>query len=138
MMVSVAAQQLVTAPVVESSPVTVDTEGDNLLVKVTDSGRVVLPLREARPLIEDVPLDYGTTHSKALVRDKRSPVLEDLGEEPKYSFLQPTEDVSSWSISGAGTLLLSLMVVCVLVGVAAAARALVGRHQTKDTGVLTA
>ncbi|KAG7168859.1 putative proteoglycan 4-like 6 [Homarus americanus] len=139
MMVSLGVQQLVTASPSRSSHITVDTEGDNLLMEVSDTGRVVLPLREARPMVEEVQLDYGTPYSKALIKNEYAPVEEEVRGEPKYSYLKSERSQSSSStLTTSNTLLLSLMFVGVVVGVVAAAFTFVRPLQSKNTGVLTA
>lgn len=134
-MVSLGVQQTVTSPVVpllQSHNIVVDTEGDNLLVEVAESGRIVLPLREAQPLVEEVPLDYGTTASKALIKDEFV-FLEETGQ-PDTSYRKSGPNLPFWALSGTGVLLLVLTVtsvVVVVVGLVALTR--VWRHSHRNS-----
>lgn len=127
-MVSLGVRQLVTAPAtpVQSRNIVVDTEGDNILVEIAESGRVVLPLRDARPLIEEVSLDYGSEASKALVKDEFLALGKTSG--PKTSYLRSSEALSSWPMSGTGALFLALLLMALVVGMVALTRVVLHRQ----------
>lgn len=133
MMVNLGIQQLVSGPEVDSGIIIVDPEGDNLLLDVTDLGRVVLPLKEAFPMIEDVTLDYQKPHSRTTrsAEDQSLPKIEKV--EPELSYLRSTSQQPLRPLSTTSVLLVSLVVMTVVTGMVLVARTLVIRRSLDVT-----
>lgn len=113
-------QQLVAGPAgaKPSHAIAVDTDGDNLVVELEEAGRVVLPLKEATPMVEEVELDYGTEMSKAHVKDESVTVIEEIKGVPVAERLTMPEESPASLMPSYGILFLVLGLTATLAGVA--------------------
>lgn len=99
MMVSVGVQQLVEAPQAKSGHIVVDTEGENLLVEMPNNGRLVLPLRDAQAVIEDVPVEYDS--EMPLRRHRRSAVGSETPQRGEQVYSSKNYSILSLSATSA-------------------------------------
>lgn len=130
MMVSVGVQQLVEAPFAKSGHIVVDTEGENLLVEMPNNGRLVLPLRDAQPVIEDVPIDYENERSDLLRRHRRFASDTDIPQRTEQVYSSSSKDDSVLPLSATTALLLLGSLVGLVGLVIAATRKWVGSKET--------
>lgn len=132
MTVNLGVQQLVTGPGKTSRAISIDIEGDNLLVELEEAGRMVLPMKDATPKVEEVELDYGTD-TKIDVKDESLTMVEEETPEShrakRFAFVK--EDQST-VMSSYGMLFLVLGVTAALVGAAVAVRATLARSRRKS------
>lgn len=118
MTVSLGVQQLVAGPASSkaSRAISVDTDGDNIVVQLEEAGRVVLPLKEATPMVEEVKLDYGTDLSKAHIKDESVTEEEIVGVPRAERFtMTEEEEYPSTLMSNYGVLFLVLGLSAVVV-----------------------
>lgn len=137
MTVSLGVQQLVAGPasIKTSRAISVDTDGDNLVVELEEAGRVVLPLKEATPMVEEVELDYATDLSKAHVQDESAIVIEEIEGVPVAERFTMAEESFSPFVSNYGVLFLVLGLAAALVGVTVTLHKTLSRGKRKSESV---
>lgn len=118
-----------------SRAISVDTDGDNLVVELEEAGRVVLPLKEATPMVEEVELDYTTDFSKAHVQDESAIVIEETEGVPVAERFTMVEEYPSLVVSNYGVLFLVLGLAAALVGVAVTFHKTLTRGKRKSESV---
>lgn len=132
MTVNLGVQQLVAGPAKTSRAISIDKEGDNLVVELEEAGRMVLPMKEATPMVEEVELDYGTD-SEAHVKDELFTVVEEEapgGNRAKRSTIE--KEAPSILMSSYGVLFLVLGATAAVVGVVVALRTTLTRSRRKS------
>lgn len=131
MMVSVGVQQLVEAPQAKSGHIVVDTEGENLLVEMPNNGRLVLPLRDAQAVIEDVPIEYDNQMTESLRRHRRFVVDNETPQRGEQVYSSSSKSYSILSLSVTSAILLFGVLVGLVGLIIVIARKWAG---SKDTG----
>lgn len=137
MTVNLGVQQLVTGPGKTSRAISIDIEGDNLLVELEEVGQMVLPMKDASPKVEEVELDYGT-ETKADVKDEFLTVVEEAPESHRAKRFTSEKEGQSTVMTSYGMVFLMLGVTTALVGVVVAVRASLTRSRRKSEVVLYA
>ena len=132
MTVNLGVQQLVTGPTKTSRAISIDIEGDNLLLELEEAGRMVLPMKEATPRVEEVELDYGS-NTKIEVRNEPFTVVEEEASKSHRTkrFIFENKGQSTL-MSSYGMLFLVVGVTTALVGTVAAVRATLSRSRRKS------
>ena len=124
-------QQLVAGPTKTSHAISIATEGDNIVLELEEAGRMVLPMNEATPMVEEVELDYGTDAKSHVEEDFVTMVEEELlgGRRAKRSTLK---EAPSTLLSSYGVVFMVVGVTAALVGVVVAVRATLTRSRRKS------